>query len=132
MWSRGHKWQRCLWEVLLLHQGAAWPAHTPDHSPDLGCGHLPHCNPPLCTALRRLWQTKCIGPAYGVHASHPHAHRARSHPAHASHRFTNTSCTPVPSLLLGVVSGLSSTPPREKLTVKCLLQISLAYQQTMQ
>lgn len=40
MCRRGHEWQRCLWEVLLLHQGAAWPPHTP--SPDLSCGHSLH------------------------------------------------------------------------------------------
>lgn len=73
---------------------------------------------------------KCIAPAYGVHASHPHC--AHSHPAHTSHKFTNTPCTSVPSLLLGVVPGLSSTPLGEKLKIKCHLLVSLAYQQTVQ
>lgn len=81
MWSRGHKWQRCLWEVLLLHHGAAWPAHTPDHSPDLGCGHLPHCNPPLCTALRRLWQTNASD-LLMVYMPHTHTHIVLTHIPH--------------------------------------------------
>lgn len=49
MCRRGHEWQRCLWEVLLLHQGAAWPPHTP--SPDLSCGHSLHMVYMPCTHI---------------------------------------------------------------------------------
>lgn len=78
MWRRGHKQQRCLWEVLLLHQGAAGPPHTPRHSPDPSCGCLPRCS--LLSALHSHPSAdKCTAPARGVH---PHPHGAHSHPAH--------------------------------------------------
>lgn len=81
-------------EVLLLHQGAAWSPYTTSHSADLSCGHLPHCNPPLCTALTSfcrqmyrscLWCT-CLAPSPTSRTPF--------------HKFTNTPCRSVPSLLL--------------------------------
>ena len=114
---------------------------VPALRPGPGCGRLPHCCPRRCGALTltRILQTNASRMLMCTCFAPSHTHLARSHLTHTSHKLTltHTSCTSVPSLLPGMVSGLSSTPPREKpdseMKDLCLLQIfSLACQETVQ
>lgn len=114
---------------------------TPALCPGPGRGRLAHC----CTHHRSALMLTCILQTNAsrmlmcTRLAPSHAHLAHSHLTHTSHKLTltHTSCTSVSSLLPGVVSGFSSTPPGEKpdseMKDLCLLQsYSLSCQETVQ
>lgn len=89
-----------LWDVeerarkAALPLGSAFPAprgsvaslHPQSHS-WLGCGHLPHCSPPLCTSFcRQMHRTcpRCTRPAPTPCSltSHTHLTSSQTHLAH--------------------------------------------------